>query len=710
MKVSYIMPVADCLPAGMYDFVKTVELDRDEEYTINIYTSGRYLLSINGEYVCEGPCKNHQFVRYYDTVKTKALKKGRNEIKITVMHINDGFRYTTVFQRPLPEAVFEAKSQTNSIVTDTSWVCRRDNRYTFNFDGGRYIPPYERADYSMGHTEYTVCTNNMFYIDFDKGVETTYGHPTGEILEPRPIPMLFPNEDISFTVVKSGDNFIELDAGVYTTARVSFEFNSPIDAKITYAECYTFPEGKSMRDDTTGEIKGYFDTIKTTEKTTYSPFWWRAFRYIRIDADNIKEAFGGVKANFWHYPVDIVSDFRCSDEYFNKMYDISINTMLCCTHDTFYDCPYYEQQQYVMDSAIEASVLMRMSHDKRIIRKSIDEFAASQESTGLILANYPSTNRQVIPGFAFFWVFMLYDYMVYSKDIAFAKKHISTMDKVFTYFDTNLSPDGLILKSIYWDFVDWVPIWGDKGVPRVSDGEPMTIFNMYYAYALLCGEEICRRAGRTGLADEYRERYTALKKAIKAHCYDTSRGLYSDGRPGSGYSAHTIMWAIIAELEKGDDAKAIAKHLNDKDIEKSTFSMSYYLFRALEKCGMTDEIFNNLDGWKKMIDLHCTSWCENPDSPRSECHAWSSAPLYELSANVLGVKVGIDDEIIISPSTAGLTFAKGTVPTRFGNVAVNWTNTDNNFNIKITAPEGVTKRVILPDGSEKSFTASQIEL
>lgn len=710
MRVSYIMPETDCLPVGMYEFVKTVDLEKDEEYTVNIYTSGRYLLTINGEYISEGPCKNHQFVRYYDTVKTMALKKGRNEIKITVMHINDGFRYTTVFQRPYPEAVLEAKSQSNVIVTDTSWVCRRNNQYVLNFDGGRYIPPYERVDSSKGYDEYPVCTNRMFYIDFDKGVETTYGHPTGEILEPRPIPMIFPDEDIKFTVVKSGDNFVELDAGIYTTARVSFDFSKSADIKITYAECYTFPEGKAMRDDTSGEIKGYFDTIKTNGKTTYSPFWWRAFRFIRIEAENIKDVFCGAKARFWHYPVDIVGAFECSDPYLNKMQDISINTMLCCTHDTFYDCPYYEQQQYVMDSAIESSVLMRMSHDKRIIRKTIDEFAASQESTGLILANYPSTNRQVIPGFSLFWIFMLYDYLMYSKDTGYVKSHVSTMDKVLSYFDRNLSPDGLILKTIYWDFVDWVPEWGDMGVPHIKDGEPITIFNLYYAYALLCGEEICKKVGRPALAEEYRERYNVLSDAIKNNCYDAEKGLYTDSGKGSAYSAHTIIWAILAELEIDDAARALASRLNEEGISQPSFSFNYYTFRALEKCGMADEIFNKLDGWRKMIDLHCTTWCENPDSPRSECHGWSSAPLYELSANILGVKVGYEDEITISPITAGLSYAKGIVPTRFGNVEISWTNTDGDFKIRINSPEGIRKHIILPDGRSTVVTAEEISL
>ena len=709
MRVSYIMPKADCLPVGMYEFLKTVDLEKDEEYTVNIYTSGRYTLFVNNEYICEGPCKNHQFVRYFDTVKTNAFKKGKNEIRIRIMHINDGFNYTTVFQRPLPEAVFEAKSPTNTIVTDESWLARRDNTVTLNFDSRRYVPPFERIDFNQDYTEYPVCTNSMFYKDFHTDVETFYGHPTGEILEPRPIPMIFPDEDISFKVVKSGDNFIELDAGIYTTAKVSFDFNAPVDAKITYAECYTFPHGKGVRDDISGEITGFCDTVKTTRAMTYSPFWFRAFRFIRIEAENINSIFSGARANFWHYPVDICGDFKCSDDYYNKMWDISINTMLCCTHDTFYDCPYYEQQQYVMDSAIEASVLMRMSHDKRLIRKTIDEFAASQESSGLILANYPSTNRQVIPGFSLFWIFMLYDYLHYAKDISYIKSHISTMDKVLSYFDSTLSPEGLILKSKYWDFVDWVPEWGDLGDPNIKDGEPVTIYNMYYAYALLCAEDICKKTGRGSLGDEYRERYQNVKKAIKTHCYDNKKGLYTDGRAGSEYSVHTIMWSIISELETGDDARTIASHLNDPDISKSTFSMNYYLFRALEKCGMTNEIFNNLGGWRKMIDLHCSTWCENPDNPRSECHGWSSAPLYELSNNILGVKVGFDDEIVIAPTVANLSYAKGTVPTRFGNVKIHWENNDA-FHIRVTAPEGIIKRVILPDGEEKIFTESEINL
>ena len=108
-----------------------------------------------------------------------------------------------------------------------------------------------------------------------------------------------------------------------------------------------------------------------------------------------------------------------------------------------------------------------------------------------------------------------------------------------------------------------------------------------------------------------------------------------------------------------------------------------------------------------MIDLGCTTWCENPDSPRSECHGWSSAPLYEFSANVLGVKIGLSDEIVIKPEIGNLTYAKGSVPTRFGTVNVAWELCGNKFRMDIEVPETISSRVTLPDGNTHMMSSAK---
>ena len=664
------------------------------------------MLQINGEYVCEGPCKSHEYTRYYDTVSTNELKEGDNEIKITVMHITNEKKFTSVFKKAKPEVIFEAISDTNVIEGSTNWLCRKNNKIGFEYMNPNYsfIPPFEVYKSTEGYVEFSLEEADGF--DFEYGPQTVNGIARGQILEKRPIPMIFPNEELHFKVVRKDKDFIELDAGKYSTSKLCFKFKNKVSVKITYAESYMQPDGTKLRcDDTDGVINGYYDTACVEAGESYRPFLFRAFRFIRIDGENVAEALESVCAKFWHYPVHLDADFKCSDEYINKMFEISINTMLCCMHDTFYDCPYYEQYQYIMDSAVESSVLMRMTHDARMVKKCIEEFAASQMPSGYLSSFYPSVFPQIIPGFTLMWVFMLHDYLDYSGDADFAKKFVGTIDKILSCFDTKLSDDGLVTRGIYWDYVDYTPGW-HIGEPVKEEGKPITVYSMYYAYALLCASEICKKVGRPALAVEYDERYRKL-----AHCFDDERGLYKDSGSEGTYSVHAIVWAARSGIETIENAKKMFEHINDDDLIKTSFSMNFFFFRALEKIGRSDLIFKHFDGWRKMIDMNCTTWRERPiDTLRSECHAWSSAPLYEISSNLLGVKVGFEEEIVIKPTLAGLEFARGKVPTRYGNVRVSWTNDDQCFKITVAAPEGIVKKVILPNGEIHTFKEKRKEI
>ena len=135
-----------------------------------------------------------------------------------------------------------------------------------------------------------------------------------------------------------------------------------------------------------------------------------------------------------------------------------------------------------------------------------------------------------------------------------------------------------------------------------------------------------------------------------------------------------------------------------------SFSMNYYLFRALEMANRYNYAPQALAGWETMLDLHCTTWCENPNSSRSECHAWSSAPAYEFSAMVLGVFPEGDgySKVRIKPyiNDLNLTWAKGTVPTPAGVISVSWVKDDGKWTIDISLPEGADMDVTveLPDG------------
>ncbi len=704
----YILTKDPIKNSEFYEFSKIVNVENSADFTINIFASSRYILYINNEYVCEGPCRGHEEVRYFDTVSHK-LSQGENTIVVKVMHQTEGF--TTVFKTDKPMLICQLRSDTELFETDLSWKCFAiENHNLVRQEPYFYSLPYcEEICAPLCKIPIEIIENSEF--DFS---EFGYFNATGVArytpIKKRPIPMIYPTEEISFKVVKSGEGFMELDAGKYTTAKICAEISKNTKMKILYSECYEFDDNeKGLRDDKSGFLKGYYDYISTSDEDfKYESFWFRAFRFIRIEAENPEESLKSIKAYRTTYPLDITGKFECSNEVYNKMVGVSENTLLSCTHEIFVDCPFYEQQQYIMDSAIEGNVMTCLSTDTNMVRKCLEEFAVSQKNNGLLHANYPSTYVQIIPGFSLFWIFFLKDYLDYSADISFVKNNIGTMDKILTYFQTQLEKHGLISTSPYWDYIDWVPGW-TWGRPPIKDGEAITVYNLYYAYGLKCAIDICEKIGRVGLASEYKACYDSLKAKINSLCFDEEKGLYKDGSETASFSAHTVVWSILSEVVPKEQEKALAMHLFDDNISKCSFSMNYYLFRALEKCGMYDKTPEILKGWEKMLDMNCTTWCESPDKPRSECHAWSCAPVYEFATNILGVKPSFENIITIKPTLLGLSWAKGVVPTRHGLVSIQWENNENGFKITIDAPENIEKHLILPNGEEKVFAESLAE-
>ena len=45
-----------------------------------------------------------------------------------------------------------------------------------------------------------------------------------------------------------------------------------------------------------------------------------------------------------------------------------------------------------------------------------------------------------------------------------------------------------------------------------------------------------------------------------------------------------------------------------------------------------------MDWWIKLLEEHCTTCPETPSNSRSECHAWSALPMYELISVMGGIR------------------------------------------------------------------------
>ncbi len=128
-------------------------------------------------------------------------------------------------------------------------------------------------------------------------------------------------------------------------------------------------------------------------------------------------------------------------------------------HETYEDCPFYEQLQYACDSRNEILYTYMTSADDRLARQCMDDFRRSQREDGMINSCYPHYGPNVIPAFSIYYIAMVHDHMMYFGDPKLVRHHIAAIDQILGYFDDHLEKRGLVGKTgghiseRYWSFI-----------------------------------------------------------------------------------------------------------------------------------------------------------------------------------------------------------------------------------------------------------------
>ena len=160
---------------------------------------------------------------------------------------------------------------------------------------------------------------------------------------------------------------LEVQANVHSTAFLGWTFggleaNSQIRLRVTYSEGYEleppdypfFRRKADRLDASTGKIIGPHDelvlAVPQGQTVSYSPFWFRTFRVLRIEiaVGSGSLSLQSFKATQVNYPLAIKASWKQpADSYSERIWDVSIRTMRNCMFDGYADCPFYEQLQYV---------------------------------------------------------------------------------------------------------------------------------------------------------------------------------------------------------------------------------------------------------------------------------------------------------------------------------------------------------------------------
>lgn len=425
----------------------------------------------------------------------------------------------------------------------------------------------------------------------------------------------------------------------------------------------------------------------------FRPAWWQSGRYVLLSVATADEPVVIESLRFFEtrYPLQQQTRFDCDDAQLESVLPLARRALQTCAHETFIDCPYYEQMMYCGDTRLAALASRALSRDDRLVEHSLDLFRLSRMPNGLVQARYPCRVKQTITPFALFWIGAIYDHARWRGAGSFIETQMPTARGVMDAVLGLRGAAGLIDELPGWHFIDWVPAWRD-GEPRGWERGPHAIVHLQALWTLRLLAELEAWQGEPELADRWSRKFEQWRSRIVEAFWDEGRGLFADDLNHQYFSQHAQCFAVLSDaVPPGAEARLGAALAGDTDLARTTLAYSHYLFEACRKLDRPDVFHDRLRDWTGLVERGFRTTPEQPEPTRSDCHGWSAHVIHHALATVLGVRpasIGFE-QVEVRPWLGAMTRAAGRVVHPRGWIDVELRRSGDDIGGRIVLPEGV---------------------
>ena len=722
---------------GVYHFRKKITLDNiPHKFIVHVSADNRYKLFVNGVLASLGPARSDVYNWAFETVDIAPFLKAGENIISSVVWFYAG--HAPVAQMSFNRVGFilqgDGKNE-QMINTNNTWKCIRNDSYSpINTDLQTYfvVGPGEKIvseKYPWGWEQAAFDDSSWPFAkqDIIGGGKGSRDYP-GWLLVPRaipqqemkderilklrraenmPAPVGFPEKKGNYVIPASSSVSLLLDQTYLTTAYLNMLFSGGKDSKISikYAESLynSPPNDKGNRDQIDGKtFWGYEDIIIADggEQRQFTSLWWRTYRYILLEIKTGNEPLmlNDIYGTYTGYPFELASKFSApAMTELDKILAVGWRTARLCAHETYMDCPYYEQLQYFGDTRIQAMVTLYNTRDDRLVRNAIDNGRQSIIADGITMSRYPTYLHQFTPSFSIWWISIVHDYWMHRSDDAYIASQLPFIRAILDYYEQRLKDNNSLSYIRHWFFTDWADGFIEGEPPRMADGNS-SVQDLHFLTGLQYAIDLERSLGMTAFADHYEKIASKIKQGFKEKYWDEGRKLFADTPEKKTFSQHANIMSILTGVVEGKEAEELMEYLmKDKDMTQASVYFKYYLNRALDKTGMGDRYIDMLDIWRSHLANGLTTWAESPEPARSDCHAWGSSPNIELYRIVLGINSDAPGfkKVLIAPKLGKLLTASGCIPHPDGDICVSYKIDKNGkINADITLPRGISGKFV----------------
>ena len=742
-------PTASPRDAGVYHFRKIIHLETPpEHFNVAVSADNRFLLFVNGVRIGEGPAKGdlpHWRYETFDLAST--LHAGENVIAATVWNFGVYAPLAAISDRTA--FLMQGKSDAESAVnTDSTWEVEQEPGQTFipRAANGFYFywaaDPGEKLDSHLYDWRWDeIGTSSLSHWAHASGAmrESMYSSdnkaldPGGDShnrwgLIPDPLPQMeyrevgagrvvrsnlagaerFPLQSVSVPAGTKAEILLDASTMVSGFPELRVSGGDGAHIKIGYTEAlYDEHQRRGNRNEVADRrVLGLFDEFLPDGASArrFAPLWFRTWRYLQLEITtaNAPLSLDGLHVYFSAYPFQERAHFESSDLELKGIWDICWRTARLGAHETYMDTPFWEQLQYIDDTRIQTLISYTVAGDDRLARQALRAFDDSRVPEGLTQSRYPSLLPQFIPNFSLSYINMLHDYWMYRPDQAIVRELVPRTRPILQWFFERQLPDGFLARLPYWNAVDSPP--AIENFPRVDGSGRSALMTLLFVDALQDAADLEEAFGEKSLAIRYRSIARRSAAAVYAACWNPLLGLLADSPDKQSYSQHANSFGILTDAIPVAEQPAVIKRIlkfkpGDKlgkdPVAMVSYHYQFYLSRAIEKAGAGQLYLQTITPWRDMLALGLTTTPEYADPTRSDTHAWSAHPIYDLLNLVAGIHPGAPGfaEVRIDPHPGALKSFEASMPHPHGTINVRYRLAPTGPEFTVDLPEATDGRL-----------------
>ncbi len=514
------------------------------------------------------------------------------------------------------------------------------------------------------------------------------------------------------------DGAVVADFGAIYAARpqVTFARGEPGRTVTMRAGYLLDPDGQVSTVHGTQETNLSSSYIMRAGSQAFEAFTYFGFRYLQIDNSGQPLSGNDVVALTRHAAMPDVptATFSSDNRMLNAVWRLTARSCLYCSHEQFVDTPTREKGPFLWDGANESEAVMRAYGDQNMSWQALRDVARGQARywpDGQVNAVYPNgdgartfgTSTARYPE----WLWRYYT-STGDRTTALAM-YPSVSEAVGWLWSTRQVGTGLLYGLADTDNGD--PVYGyDLSV--AAD----TASNVLAVNAMRRVAKLANVAGDAAAAQTWQARATQLAAAINA-VLRRPDGTYVDGIDANGeQSSHASQEANALALAYGvvpdPDLTAVGTYVAGLGIDVGP-NHGLELLRGLAAAGMPEAMVHlltdtSIPGWAHIVAAGGTFtwevWKPSDLIGDSMSHGWGSSALVAVQETLLGVSLQEPDadgtvRAAVSPPSAGLDRAEGSVPTVAGPVQASWQRRGKGMTMALTVPANATATVRLPAGA-----------